>query len=216
MSKNKTKQEVTSVTVGSGTSTLPNRNNLIGQTISLNQKKEAYFGVGAVWLTAEDYYCEIPDGLDNNDYQIIADSLADGTIVLGKQFIPPIDKLTSIREEYWQALKSYGIENKDVRNKFTVLLRKNQDRGWTAFEIAEYCLQKEQGYKKRSREMTLLSQIIDNWNGPKVIYDTHINDLGENMIEEPSPKRKTSSANKSDMPELPKESKEALNKLLGL
>lgn len=220
MSKQKKDTQPATVALGSDNTSTPQRNNLIGKHISLNQKKETYFGVGGIWLNGDNYTAEVPDGLSDEEYRVISASIADGTLVVGEAFIPPIDKFNSVREEYWQAVKAYGIDNKDVRQKFITLVRRNQDRGWTAYEIAEYCLQKEANYKKRAKEMLLFKQVIDNHSGPTSLYDISINDVPDDAgstTKQATPSRKTSPANnKSDMPQLTEESKKALDSILGL
>ena len=159
------------VTVGSNDQTIPNRNTLIGKIISINLKRESYFGVGSIWLTPEKYWAKVPDGLTDQEYDTIAASIAQRTVVLGKQFIAPIDKASNVPEEYWSLIEKTGFESKNAKSKFSLLVRKGEDLGWTAIEIAQFCLDKENTKKKRKEVIKLLTQLIQNYNGPVQLYD---------------------------------------------
>lgn len=162
---------VASVTVGSGNAATSYRNSLIGKIISINLKKETYFGIGNIWLTPENYWAEVPDGLSDQEYEMLARSLMTRTIVLGKQFIPPVDKVSNILEKYWSYIEKTGFETKQAKSDFTTLVRKGTDSGWTAIEIAQYCLEKENKNKKRKEVIKILTQLIQNYNGPVQLYD---------------------------------------------
>lgn len=175
MSKHKKEDAIPTVTLGTNNSSVKDRNNLIGKFISINQKIESYFGVGNIWLTNQNYYTEIPDNLSDEEYEIISKSLADGTIVLGKQFIPPIERNKEVLEEYWQALKPSGFNlttklGVAARAKFTNLVKRNTDRGYTSYEVSAYCLNKEIQGSARSDVMRLLKEVIDSYDGEKTLF----------------------------------------------
>lgn len=158
---------VVSVSVGAASP----KERFTGKNISINLKATTYFGVGDIWLSPERYWVEVPGNLSNEDYEIIEKSLAKGTIILGKTFIPPVDKASNIKEKYWLLIKNNGFETKEAKSKFTDLVRRGHDSGWTAIEIAQYCLDQENSAKKRKNVINLLSQLITQYRGPIQLYD---------------------------------------------
>jgi hypothetical protein len=168
-----------SVTVGSNDQSIFRRNNLIGKIISINLKKETYFGIGDIWLSPENYWATVPDRFTDEAYEIIAKSLALGFIVLGKQFIPPVDKISNTLEKYWSFIDKTGFESKQAKAEFSSLARKGIDSGWTAVEIAQFCINKENKGKKRKEVLKLLTQLIQNYRGPIQLYDPP--DSGEGL-----------------------------------
>lgn len=153
----------------SGRSSLASK--LAGKIISLNLKKETYFGISNIWLTPERYWATVPDNLSDQDYAIIAKSLEHNKLVLGKTYIPPIDKVSNICEKYWELLSKSGFDSKDTKAAFSTLVRKGQDSGWTAVEIAQFCLEKEQKARKREGVVKLLTQLIKSYDGPIQLWD---------------------------------------------
>lgn len=134
--------------------------NLVGQTISLDLTKEVFFGVGPIWLSYKNYWCTIPDGMAPSEYGQIIDGLQRGILVFGKKYIPPIEKNQGTLESYWYAIKPNGF-NKEATAMFKRLVIQKIDRGYTAVEVAQYCLDNEKAYKKRKDVMKVLNEIID-------------------------------------------------------
>lgn len=176
MTKNKDKEtKLPAVTIGINNVQLKDRSTLIGKTISLNQKIDCYFGVGNLWLTSSNYYAIIPDTLSDEELGIVQKCLNDGVIVEGKVFIPPIDRSQDVLNEYWLSVKSSGLSEsskngKTAREKFATLLKHGVDRGWTAYEIASFCLNKEVQNSNRSEVNRLLNEIIVNFPGEKTLF----------------------------------------------
>lgn len=146
-------------------------NSLVGKEISINLKKETYFGLGNIWLTPDAYWCTIPDNMTPEQYNIIDKSLQAGTIVLGKVFIPPIDKASNTLEKYWLMIKESGLESKKAKSEFAMLIKRGSDSGWTALEIVNYCIEKETKGRKRKDVLRLLEQVAKNYDGPVRLYD---------------------------------------------
>lgn len=169
MVKKQQKETNNVVSVSIGSTTVKER--LSGKVISINLKASTYFGVGDIWLSPEKYWAEVPDNLSNEDYEIIEKSIAKGTIILGKTFVPPVDKASNIKEKYWLLIKNNGFETKEAKSKFTDLVRRGQDSGWTAIEIAQFCLDQENNSKKRKNVITLLNQLITQYRGPIQLYE---------------------------------------------
>lgn len=166
---NENTQNIVSVSLGSDTL----KDKLSGKTISINLKKTTYFGVGKsrIWLSPENYWAVIPSDLTDEDYKIIDNSIVLGNLILGKKFIPPVDKASNTLEQYWLLIKDKGFELKEAKTKFTNLVRRGQDSGWTAIEIAKFCLDKENSFKKRKNVISVLTQLITQYRGPIQLYD---------------------------------------------
>lgn len=159
---------IVSVSIGSQTT----KEKLAGQIVSINLKKTTYFGLPeGIWLTPENYWVKIPDDLSKDSYKILETSIRLGNLVFGKIYIPPVDKASNIKESYWMLIKDKGFESKEAKSKFTDLVRKGQDSGWTAIEIAKFCLDNENANKKRKQVITILDQLITQYRGPIQLYD---------------------------------------------
>ncbi len=144
---------------------------LVGKTISINLKAGTYFGVGDIWLTPDNYWAEVPDNLLAADYAVIERAIKAGTVQLGQHFIPPVEKASNTLEKYWLMIERRGFDDKQVKADFSMLLRRGQDSGWTALEIVNYCIEKEQAGKRRKEVIRLLDQVAKNYDGPLRLYD---------------------------------------------
>lgn len=150
--------------------TIGGKNSLTGKTISINLKKLAFFGVGPIWLTSTKYWCTIPDNMSNKDYELINKAIKEGQVVLGKKFIPPVDKIESVIDEYWLEIKASGVGRK-TKEKLRKLLKLGSDGFFTPIEILNACIAKEQAYKNRNDVIALLKEAMNNYDGPVQLYD---------------------------------------------
>ena len=146
-------------------------NSMAGREVSINLKVNSYFGVGPIWLTPENYWCVIPEGLSREDYDIIARSIQNGTLVLGKVFVPPVEKASNVLEKYWLSIERSGFDNKKTKTDFSMLIKRGSDSGWTALEVVNYCLEKENSGKRRKEVIRLLEQVAKNYDGPLRLYE---------------------------------------------
>jgi hypothetical protein len=146
-------------------------NSLAGKEISINLKATSYFGIGPIWLTPENYWCTVPDNLTYGEYDTIAKSIRNGTVVLGKVFIPPVEKASNILDKYWLMIERNGFDNKKTKTDFSMLIKRGSDSGWTALEIVNYCLEKENSGRRRKEVIRLLEQVIKNYDGPLRLYE---------------------------------------------
>lgn len=160
-----------SVTVGGSSNVSYGMNNLIGKEVSINLKRNAVWGTGPIWLTSKNYWCTIPEGMTMQEYDMISKALSGGELILGKQFIPPIDRKELVLEEYWTAIEVKGFETKVSRDMFARLLRVGVDRGYSAKEIATYCIQRETKRKNRKEVLRLLNQILDHHDSPVTMWE---------------------------------------------
>ena len=153
-------------------------NSLSGKEISINLKATSYFGVGPIWLTPENYWCVVPDTLTYEEYATLSKSLQNGTVVLGKVFVPPVEKASNVLEKYWLAIERNGFDNKKTKTDFSMLIKRGSDSGWTALEIVNYCLEKENSGRRRKEVIRLLEQVIKNYDGPLRLYEPPDSDQG--------------------------------------
>jgi len=144
---------------------------LAGKEVSINLKEESYFGVGPIWLTPENFWCTIPDNLSASEYDILAKSIKSGKLVLGKTFIPPVDKASNTLEKYWLMIERNGFDHKNTKSEFSMLIKRGSDSGWTALEIVNYCLEKENKGRRRKEIIRLLEQVAKNYDGPLSLYE---------------------------------------------
>ena len=147
---------------------------LVGQTISINLKAGAYFGVPDtnIWLTPTKYWATVPGNLAHDAYDLINVGLSQGRIVRGKVFIPPVDKPTGVIDEYWEVIKKEGI-GENTKAKFRkIALRHNWiDRNYTFMEIALECIAREQKTKHRPEVLKWLNMVLDQCEGPLRLYE---------------------------------------------
>jgi hypothetical protein len=149
----------------------PSTSSLVGKEISINLKEESYFGVGPIWLTPENYWCVVPDNLSAADYNVIGNAIRSGKIVVGKTFIPPVDKVSNTLEKYWLMIERNGFDHKNTKSEFSMLIRRGSDSGWTALEVVNYCIEKETKGRRRKEIIRLLEQVAKNYDGPLSLYD---------------------------------------------
>lgn len=153
------------------------KNSLVGQKISINLKKESIFGVGPIWLTPKNYWCEIPDDLTPEEYATISMGLKLGKIVKGKEFIPPVDRDESVLENWYRRIKQFGLSNKnnrdvkELRSDLKYLILSGKDKNWTAKEIAEYCLQREAEGANRREVIRQLTQVVVNSGDTSKVWE---------------------------------------------
>lgn len=149
-------------------------NSLVGQVISINLKAGSYYGVEDtdIWLTPTRYWATVPEGLNEDAYDQIQKGLETGRVVLGKVFIPPVDKPAGVIDEYWAVVKSNGIGEKTKAKFREIALRKNWiDRNYTFMEITLDCIKREQGSKHRSEVLAWLNMVLDQCEGPLRVYE---------------------------------------------
>lgn len=218
-------------TVRIGTESKPNKKEdkvigIIGMSVTLNQKKETMFRIGAFSLNDQDYTSKIPEGMTYAEYDIIYAAIQDGTLVKGNHLIPPVDKDPGVPEEYWTALKnSVNFDrNPEVKKKLHNVFRRGSDRNWSAAEILSYCLAKEKSVKKRKDVILLLEELINGFTGPLTIYTPppKKTDVERIVIEDGQIKKYLAdgtlvqdevTANKKEVPKLTPETSKILNNM---
>lgn len=206
------------VTQGGQKTEKPTNKSLGGKVISLNLKRASFFGAGPIWLTPTNYWVTIPNDLDETDYYIIKNALEKGTVVEGKEFIPPVDKADSTLDEFWLLIKNRGLDE-ETKDRFRRLLRTGTHQNWTVAEICAYCTRKETETKNRDKVLQFLADLRSIYTGPHTLFDEPDDAEGIKKVTVASDETGTtvsfdgpneSSANKAD----DKSSSDALDNLL--
>lgn len=147
-------------------------NSIKGKEISLNFKKESFFGVGKIWLSSENHSCVVPEEISSADETIIKKAINSGVLILGNSFVPNISRDENVPIEYWDLIKSYGIrpteESKSFK-KFKYLIKYGIDRNWTAKEIIKICIENEKQYKNRKDVIKYLESVFDTIQCPDTL-----------------------------------------------
>lgn len=221
-------------TITLGTSSKPENTftPLAGIQVTLNQAQETYYRVGSFLLTDQIYTAKVPHGMTTEEYGIIAKSLESGVLVRGDHLIPPVIKASSVLEEYYNMLlkNNTTAEFDESKKRMIALYNRGHDRHWTAVEIFAYCLEREKKGKKRVSVISLLNELINNYNGPLTLYEpppkptdaekviisqdgtvTRFNSDGQ-IIDSKSADKKT--ANTAEVTQLSPEASALLDKLL--
>ena len=154
-----------------------------GQTISLDRRRSPYFGAGrledgnfTIWLHSEQWHVEVPSNLDSVTVTEIAHALARGTIVLGRQWLPPITKEPKVRQDYIELVKNGSRLTEEDKEPFRMLLRRKSDGGYTALEIFAACRTYELRHRNRKPWLEFLQLGIDSYTGPEQLVEDYEDD----------------------------------------
>lgn len=145
-----------------------NKDKLVGKTISLNQKNGPFFGIGDLWLNNTNYHAEVPDNLTEHGYQLVMDSLKSGKIVLGKIYIPPVDKDPSVITQAIKIVKEKP--RSEVVSYLRQLIKVENKGGYTPVEIISECMNAERNSRNRKEIVELLSDTLQLYKGPVTLY----------------------------------------------
>lgn len=160
--------------------------NFAGTVISLNQKRQAFFGVGdtgrkenesKIWLTKDNWYCTIPEGLSAEEVDQLARALQMGIVKEGKHWIPPVDKVAGTCEKYAAVVLQNG-PTKEAKQPFIDLVKTESTGGYTAQEILKFCQDAERKGRSRPEWIRWLQEAIDHCTGPEMLVEDFPNDPG--------------------------------------
>lgn len=185
-----TKEEIQNITPVLGSTLDKNasktsRTSLVGQTISINLKKDSYFGVGDIWLTQKNYWAKIPAGLTPAAYEVIRRALSSGLIVLGKKYLPQVEKNKSTVDSFWKLIqdqKNNISVHKTTIEQFRNLLKKQSVEGWTVTEIVSFCKAKERESKNREHVLLFLKNVADMYEGPITLTEEPSEQEGKKTV----------------------------------
>lgn len=144
------------------TATIGGKRPLVGEIISLNCRRESFFGAGKIWLNSITYHAAIPSDISDKDLGMIQTALERGVLVKGKQYISPIEQDKKVLDEFASFLK---LGNKP--NEMPKLCKKLRDTifargagGYTAHEIIRHVIKVEAGGKNRPEWVQFLQKAI--------------------------------------------------------
>lgn len=147
---------------------------LAGKKITLNTKKESFFGVDGtdIWLTPQNHWATVPENLDNVIYSRIQSAIEAGTIQIGDHFIPPIDREEKSLKDVYELIKASPANglSKNARQKLISISRQGAYEGYTVKEVISFCLNKERSDKNRKDIIRILTEAYADNVGPEVMY----------------------------------------------
>lgn len=184
-------------------------NNYAGQFFSLNMKKTNFFGVGErengmkkLWLSPENWVDQAPDDLTEEDIDIIANSLRAGTIVVGKRWLPPLDKEPEIKKQYLSLLRESSSCTEEFKSKIRSLVAYGDHGNYTAKEILNAMVSKEKEGRNREPFITFLEDGLSHYHGPELLVEDFPEDPDNFTIEiDPSTMKVISSTRKKESTE---------------
>lgn len=159
------------------------------QFVSINLKMETYFGLGLrdggqkkLWLSPENYFDLVPEDLTDKEREQLGFAISSGKIVLGKVWIPPLDKDKGVIDKYVKALSdSLGL-TKEFKEKMVNLFRYKEEGNYTALEIYKAMLEKEEKTRSRPDFLTYLKDAINAYVGPVQLVEDFPDDPGNYSV----------------------------------
>ena len=154
-----------------------------GQFVSLNQKVANYFGLSngeneqpALWLSAENWVDKLPETLTPEQEVQIEKALSLQKIILGKEWIPAIDKNPSVLDGWLKVLSKSRTVKGDFELAMQELFRYKQDGNYTALEIATAMLEKEESSLNRPHFVQYLTDFCNHCDGPNFLVEDYPED----------------------------------------
>lgn len=157
-------------------------NNYVGTKVSLNLKKASYWGLGddkrgkIFWLSSKNWCGIIPDSVNSEDSSKISTAFATGTLVMGEQWIPALDKDKSVLKKYEQSLIDHKYINDEFKDIWRHLLSMKKDGNYTAREIISHCIIAERKLRNRKPQLTWLEDALEYYQGPDFLVQDFPND----------------------------------------
>lgn len=164
------------------TGTLGAIDNYKDQFVSINLKKTTYFGLGndegemKLWLSPENWFDKMPENLTNKEADQIAQGIADGRIVLGQVWMPPVDKKKEVLDKYVKLLSEYPGLTPEFKEIIISLFRYKEEGNYTALEIFKAMLDKEKNTRNRPPFIAYLNDAIEAYVGPVQLVQDYPDD----------------------------------------
>jgi hypothetical protein len=148
--------------------------NFQGMPISIDLSKISYFGLGpnhfpTLWLSPDNWYDTVPEGLDDEQANILARAIASGEVVVGKRWIPPIRKDKHVLDKYINHLRSARVVDDKFKKPIQQLFLSKKEGNYTAVEIFRKLLVDEQNRTNRDNFIAYLKEAIANYSGPELL-----------------------------------------------
>ena len=157
-------------------------NNFAGTEVSLNLKKASYWGLGddkrgkVFWLSSESWSGVIPDDVSSEDAAKIASAFASGTLVMGREWIPALDKDKTVLRKYEQVLNDHKYITDEFKDTWRDLLNRKNVGNYTAREIISHCITLERKLRNRKPQIEWLEAALDYYEGPDFLVQDFPND----------------------------------------
>lgn len=169
--------------VGKKLGTLGIINNYKDQFVSINLKKATYFGLGEnedqskkLWLSPENYFDLVPDNLTNEEVEALGVAISDDKVVLGKVWLPPVDKDKKVIKKYLSMLSEATVLTEEFKEKIVSLFRYKEEGHYTALEIFKAMLDKEKKTRDRPTFVAYLNDAIGAYIGPVQLVQDYPDD----------------------------------------
>ncbi len=143
------------------------------QFVSINLKVETYFGLGEredgtkkLWLSPENWFDMVPDDLTESEIGQLGVAIQNSTVVLGKIWIPVIDKDKKVLDKYIRMLSDYTGLTQEFKDVIVSLFRYKEEGNYTALEIFKAMLEREKKTRNRPTFVAYLNDAIGSYIGP--------------------------------------------------
>lgn len=146
---------------------------LRGQDVSLVLTERTFFGIDSLWLSPDNPVGVIPFDISDQDLELVKVALAQGILKLGRAFYPPVEQDSATLEEFDKLVETTPMVNaisQEVKSKFYRLIRSGQSGGYSAYEIIQYCLNKEESRRAREIVRKFLKDSLAAYEGPKKLF----------------------------------------------
>ena len=138
--------------------------NYVGQELSLNMKVVSYLGIGTpgkspegppgvnfkLWFCKDNWCQTVPEDLSPEEVSQIDSAINSGKLIIGKEWIPTIDKDPNILVQWRNDLKSSRMLDDKFKEKFRHLVKAKSEGNYTAHEILQTLIADE---TKRNRQL---------------------------------------------------------------
>lgn len=184
-------------------------NNYEGMPVSIDLSQISFFGLGpshfpVLWLSTENWYDTVPAGLDNEQAGILSKAIAQGTVVVGKKWIPPLTKDKKVLSKYIETLRSARMVDEKFKSVIRSLLLSGKEGNYTAIEIFRKMLVDEQSRTNRDTFMSYLKEAIDHSKGPEILVQDFPNDPNNYTVQlDPNTFEVLSDTRKRELEETP-------------
>jgi hypothetical protein len=208
--------------------------NYEGQFVSLDMKKTTFFGVGEredgqkkVWLSPTNWFDKIPDDLTSEETEIVAKSLAAGTIVVGTRWLPAVSKDKTIKEQYIRLLREHRTADEEFKTRIRAFVRHKNHGGYTAQEILNEMITREKESANRVDILEFLNDGLSYYHGPAILVEDYPDDTDNYSItidmetfkvlevKEKAPRQKKKDESFKGLDTVPAERTSAVTKTIG-
>ena len=140
------------------------QDSLVGEIVSINLKRDPFFMIGDISLSASRYWAVVSPDREPGYYNVIRAGLDYKYLVRGKKRILAVDKPEGVLEAWYTLLKKEGRSKLSVES-FRQLIKKGKDSNYSLAEIALYCLKQEENGAHREPVIGLLKEAMTYSDG---------------------------------------------------